>query len=258
MRLQCEPHPGDGVAEVYRLGEMFQGLGPGAGSGGTGLEMTSRQALTPSTFGTFHRFIRRRDPAETCEFCRRVSGPKHQHLLDPDSRKLIYSCDACAILFSDRGQTKYKRVPRHSRYLADFMMTESQWDSLMLPINMAFFLKSSTQGRIVALYPSSTGATESSIAFDAWDEIGADNPVLRDMETDVEALLVNRIQYARARSAAEYYIAPIDECFKLLDLIRSRWHGLSGGPEVWREIGGFFESLRARSIEIARSFPCLT
>ena len=80
----------------------------------------------------------------------------HQHLLDPVSRKLICACDACAILFSSQGQTKYKRVPRRIRFLADFRMTDSQWDGLMMPINMAFFFKSTPQGRVMRFVPKSS------------------------------------------------------------------------------------------------------
>ena len=40
-------------------------------------------------------------------------------------------------------------------------MTDSQWDGLMMPINMAFFFKSTPQSRVIALYPSPAGATES-------------------------------------------------------------------------------------------------
>jgi hypothetical protein len=46
---------------------------------------------------------------------------------------------------------------------------------------------------------------------------------------------------------SEYFIAPVDECFKLVGLIRSNWRGLSGGTEVWMEIGSFFTSLRSKS-----------
>jgi hypothetical protein len=48
-------------------------------------------------------------------------------------------------------------------------------------------------------------------------------------------------------SRAEYYIAPIDECYKLVGLIRTNWRGLSGGTEVWIEIGRFFAELRSKS-----------
>ena len=46
-------------------------------------------------------------------------------------------------------------------------------------------------------------------------------------------------------SAAEYYLLPIDECYKLVGLIRMHWKGLSGGTDVWRELGEFFSSLKA-------------
>jgi hypothetical protein len=193
------------------------------------------------------RFVRRPSKAEQCEMCSQELAVSHQHLLEPSSRKLICACDACAILFGSQGHTKYKRVPRRIRYLADFRMTNGQWDGLMMPINMAFFFKSTPQGRVIALYPSPAGATESLLSFDTWDEIALENPVLLEMEADVEALLVNRIGHSRGFSNPEYYVVPIDECFKLVGLIRSRWQGLSGGAEVWREIGQFFTALKERS-----------
>jgi hypothetical protein len=67
------------------------------------------------------------------------------------------------------------------------------------------------------------------------------------MEADVEALLVNRIGHVRGFAAAEYYVLPIDECYKLVGLIRANWRGLSGGTEVWREIGQFFDGLKRRA-----------
>jgi hypothetical protein len=42
---------------------------------------------------------------------------------------------------------------------------------------------------------------------------------------------------------------PIDECYKLVGLIRMHWKGLSGGTEVWRELGEFFTNLKARAVE---------
>jgi hypothetical protein len=176
--------------------------------------------------------------------CSQELAAGHQHLLDPFSRKLICACEACAILFSNQGQTKYKRVPRRIRFLADFRMSDGQWDGLMMPINMAFFFKSTPQNRVIASYPSPAGATESLLSFDTWDEIEIENPVLQEMEADVEALLVNRIGHARGFANPEYYLVPIDHCFKLVGLIRSRWQGLSGGTEVWREIGQFFSELK--------------
>ena len=207
-------------------------------------ETTQRRG---SSFGSLRQFARRPSPVERCELCSLELAADHQHLLEPMSRKLLCACEACAILFSSQGQTKYKRVPRRVRFLPDFRMTDGQWDGLMMPINMAFFFRSTPQGRVIALYPSPAGATESLLAFDTWDEIELENPVLLEMEADVEALLVNRIGHSRGFSSAEYYLVPIDQCFKLVGLIRSRWRGLSGGTEVWREIGQFFGGLKAKS-----------
>ena len=122
---------------------------------------------------------------------------QHPHLLDPAVRKLICSCDACALLFSGQDRARFKRVPRLVRSLANFQMTDAQWDSLMVPINMAFFFRSSPEARVVAMYPSPAGATESLLSLESWNEIAAVNPELQQMEPDVEALLVNRIGHAR-------------------------------------------------------------
>jgi hypothetical protein len=120
----------------------------------------------------------------------------------------------------------------------------------MIPINMAFFIKSELAGKVVALYPSPAGPTESLLALESWGDIVKANPILKEMETDVEALLVNRVGSARGFLIDEYYLVPIDECYKLVGLIRAHWRGLSGGPEVWEEVAAFFASLRQRAVSI--------
>jgi hypothetical protein len=42
-------------------------------------------------------------------------------------------------------------------------------------------------------------------------------------------------------------VLPIDECYKLVGLIRGNWRGLSGGTEVWQKIAGFFAELKNRA-----------
>jgi hypothetical protein len=207
-------------------------------------------ALPPqqdSAFAALRQFARKRAPVERCEMCSLELPPDHEHLVEPLNRKLICACDACAILFEGQSGTKFKRVPRRVLFLRDFHLTDAQWDGLMVPIEMAFFFKSTPLGKVIALYPSPAGPTESLLSLDTWADIAEMNPALGAMEPDVTALLVNRVGHARGSAPAEYYLVPIDECYKLVGLIRTHWRGLSGGTEVWREIAGFFASLKKKA-----------
>jgi hypothetical protein len=177
--------------------------------------------------------------AEYCGLCGVELSAEHAHLVDIATRQLSCACDACAVLFSHRGTSNYRRVGRRVCALPGFQMTDAEWESLLIPIGLAFFVHSTAAGRMLALYPGPAGATESLLPLDSWNPIAARNPALREMEPDIEALLVNRIGAAR-----EHYVAPIDRCYRLVGLIRTHWRGLSGGEEVWSEIGRFFEQLR--------------
>ena len=145
------------------------------------------------------------------------------------------------LLFDSPNARRYRRVPRRVRSLPDLHLDDEAWDSLQLPINLAFFFHSTPAGRVVALYPSPAGATESLVAAEAWGALADDNPALRDLEPDVEGLLVNRIGESR-----DSYCVGIDQCYRLVGLIRSHWKGLSGGAMVWGEIAGFFADLERR------------
>jgi len=172
---------------------------------------------------------------------------EHPHLVEISLRQIVCACEACATLFDGMANGKYRRVARRAQFLANFQMTDMQWETLLIPINMAFFFQSSVEGKVVALYPSPAGAVESQLSLDAWNEIVQENPILGQLQPDIEALLVNRVGHAHELARPEYYIAPIDACYKLVGLIRANWKGLSGGSEVWAEIGRFFSELRSQA-----------
>jgi hypothetical protein len=199
-----------------------------------------------SAFATLRQFARKRTNVETCEICSRELATTHAHLLETVSRKLICACEACAILFSGNQNLKFKRVPRDVRFLSDLHLTDAQWDSFMIPIEMAFLFYSTPHGKVMAYYPSPAGPTESLLSLDTWNDVVQENEILNELRSDVEALLVNRVGAARGVKP-EYYVVPIDECYKLVGLIRMHWRGLSGGTEVWREVGNFFAELKAKA-----------
>ena len=181
---------------------------------------------------------------ECCELCGTPLAPAHRHLLDLQSRQLLCACRACSTLFDRRaaGAGHYRLVPDRRLRLDEFALRDELWDELRIPVDMAFFFTSSAAERVVAFYPGPMGATESHLSLSAWSEIEAANPVLATMEPDVEALLVNRVKGMRRQ-----WLVPIEDCYRLVGVIRTRWRGFSGGKEVWREIDGFFEALDARA-----------
>jgi hypothetical protein len=196
---------------------------------------------TRSAFGALRELVERPAAVELCHFCSAAVVPDHAHLLEPGHLSVICVCDPCATLFGYRGQTRYRVVPRTTRALEGFSITDTQWDSLAIPIDLAFFVRSADA--IAAFYPGPAGPVQSQVDLAAWNEIAAANPVLERLEPDVEALLVNR-----TRNAREYFIAPIDQCYRLVGLIRTHWRRFSGGQEAWSEIHAFFEKLRAGAV----------
>ncbi|HST11170.1 MAG TPA: DUF5947 family protein [Terriglobales bacterium] len=210
---------------------------------------TDQTEGTARGFDALRKFARKPERrVEHCELCHGELFHEHPHLVELTQRRIICSCEACAMLFTGRVGSKYQRVPRQVRLLADFRMTDAEWDGLMIPINLAFFFQSSADSRVSALYPSPAGATESLLPLAAWNNIVESNLVLKGLEPDVEALLVNRVGQARGNAPAEYYMVPIDACYKLVGLIRLHWKGFSGGTEVWQEIGKFFSELRSTAL----------
>lgn len=204
------------------------------------------QSSTAGSIARLRRFARKQTKQERCELCGLALGPEHQHLLDPPTRKLLCACEACSLLFTSEPGTKLRRVPRRARFLPDFKLSNSQWSELQIPIELVFFFYSSPAEKTIAMYPSPAGATESLLPLDVWEEIVRENPALSEMTPDVEALLVSRVGAERG-FRPQYFIAPIDECYRLAGLIRIHWRGLSGGTGVWREITAFFSALKRKS-----------
>ncbi len=191
---------------------------------------------------SLRNFVQKPPDVERCELCSLPLPEHHFHLIDPKTRHLICACDPCAILFSGDVQTQYRRVPRDIFHLGGFLMSDQAWNSLAIPIGLAFLYKASASGQVMAVYPSPAGPTEAPVDEEAWNDLVLDAPILKKLTPDVEALLVNRMNGAR-----DYFRAPIDECYKLTGIVRKHWRGFSGGEEGWEKIREFFDNLKERS-----------
>lgn len=195
------------------------------------------------TAGALHRAIgrarRRTNPLERCGMCAGPVGPEHRHVWDEQDGGLMCACTACSLLFSREaaGAGRYQLVPARGRRLPGLSV-----DELGVPVGLVFFVKQQ-DGRVLAHYPSPLGTTESEIDAGVWRAVAARSPALAELKPRVEAFLV---WTGNRRGGGQQWVVPVDDCFRLVALIRQHWTGMSGGSAVWRELPRFFDELGRR------------
>jgi hypothetical protein len=188
-----------------------------------------------SSVASLRRMARPAADGERCDLCRTAVPDGHRHLLQLAERRILCVCEPCRALRA--GDPELRPVGTRTLWLEDFELPDELWASFQIPIGLAFFLHSSVTGSIVAMYPSPAGATESELRLQKWSRLVALNPVLAGLEPDAEGLIVDR----RLDAAV---IAPIDRCYELVGLIKTRWEGISGGAGLERAIAEFLVGLR--------------
>jgi Family of unknown function (DUF5947) len=214
--------------------------------------MTSLRTDDP--FGILRRVMQPRErpnPGEVCEMCGEVVSQAHSHVASLSERRLLCTCRACYLLFTREGAgaRRLRAVPERYAAATEFAFSQAQWDDLAIPVDLVFLFEQSdlveTEGprRVVACYPSPAGATESELDLGAWEQMAAANPVLADVEADVEAVLVRR----HGAGSFTCLVVPIDACYELVGIVRQYWAGFQGGDEVWQHIDDFFDELHARA-----------
>lgn len=213
------------------------------------MRVDSAAAHGGGTATGLRRFL---DPAppkpERCELCDAQLAPEHKHLVDTKRRALACACVACAMLFSPGvGGGRFRSVP--DRYLTDSRLdlTAAQWKGLGIPVSMAFFFHNSDLDRLVVLYPSPAGATESELDPAVWQTAFGGSPLAEALRPDVEALLVRR-----AEDRAACFLVPIDAAYELVGRLRLHWKGFDGGAEARATLADFFGRLERRATEVPR------
>jgi Family of unknown function (DUF5947) len=193
-----------------------------------------------SGIAALRRFARPAPSAERCDLCGVALPPVHEHLAEPAARRLVCACGACVLLFSAQEAGRFRRVPPRLERLTGLRFPEDRWSGLGVPVRLAFFHRSSAAGSVVAVYPSPAGPLEFPVDAAAWDALVTDNPVLGGLTSDVEALLVNRLN-----GSDDAFRCSLDRCYHLIGLVRNHWQGMTGGRELWQAVEGFFAGLLA-------------
>ncbi|WP_251091828.1 DUF5947 family protein [Streptomyces sp. Caat 7-52] len=179
-----------------------------------------------------------RSEAETCELCAARVAAEHPHLYDTGAAEVRCVCRPCSVLFADdgAGEGRYRLVPRRRLRLPPV-------DTAVLgvPVGLVFFVPRA-DGTVTAQGPSPAGAMRWEVDAAAWQRLAASVPQLATMTPDVEALLVNTV-----RGLDAHWIVPVDDCYRMVALVRREWRGLSGGGEVWPAVEQFFRELTERS-----------
>jgi hypothetical protein len=207
--------------------------------------VTALRALTRYAHGSHARA-----KSERCELCGNAVDAVHAHVVDLERRGLCCACRACALLFGRAGMPtgRYRTVPDRVLVEPDFQLTEARWETLGIPVRLAFVFFNSSLERWIGVYPSPAGPTESEVSLAGWTELGAGSALIGSLEPDVEALLVHG---ARGQQRFECFLVPIDACYELVARVRRHWKGFDGGPVARQEIEAFFVGLRARSRSVA-------
>lgn len=210
-------------------------------------------AVTGDPYGVLRRVLQPRErprPGEACDMCGEPIT-QHSHVASLSERRLLCTCRPCYLLFTAQGAggRRLRAVPERYREASGFEFSQEQWDDLAIPVDLVFLFQQSDAEdpagpvKLVACYPSPAGATESELDLSAWTEIAAANPVLADLEADVEAALLRR----SAEGSFTCLLVPIDTCYQLVGLVRESWRGFQGGSEVWQRIDAFFADLQRRA-----------
>jgi hypothetical protein len=190
----------------------------------------------------------RRPPpmGECCDLCAEPIAEEHGHLVDLQARSLLCACRGCHLLFTTQGAggSRYRSVPDRYVALPTLELSPGQWESLQIPVSVAFFFYNSSLQAMAAFYPGPAGATESLLPLEAWQEMAAADANLASLEPDVEAWLVRAEE---RRGGTESYLVPIDACYELVGQLRRLWRGFDGGREAQAALDGFFERIRAKA-----------
>ncbi|MEU2779284.1 DUF5947 family protein [Streptomyces sp. NPDC007162] len=177
---------------------------------------------------------------EECDLCAAPVAADHPHLYELGQDQVRCACRPCSVLFADgrqgTGDGQFRLIPTRRVRLG-----KVDTAALGVPVGLVFFVPRA-DGSVTAQGPSPAGAMRWEVDAAAWQRAVAGCPPLAGLAPDVEALLVNTVH-----GLDHHWIAPVDDCYRMLAVVRREWRGLSGGGRMWPAVERFFEELTERS-----------
>ena len=97
-----------------------------------------------------------RDPKpEVCELCGVAIPERHGHVVDLEKRRMMCACRPCYLLFTRQGAAGGKLRSVSERRLR--IPAESiPWESLDVPVGIAFFVRNSSDVPSSTMWPDSS------------------------------------------------------------------------------------------------------
>ena len=208
-----------------------------------------------SPLGTLRRITASRPTAsvdERCDMCSTPVPGEHQHVVDLTSRSLMCTCRPCYLLFTDQqAELRYRAVP--ARYLSfpGFLLGQSDWDDLQIPVGLAFLFRNTRPGPGRGVLPGSRrshrvravagrlgpgAGRQPGSGHGAPGRGGAAGPRRR-----------SRRRSDAGQAGFTCHVVPIDACYELVGRMRRTWRGFDGGQEARAALDDFFAMVDARS-----------
>jgi hypothetical protein len=152
-----------------------------------------------------------------CEQCGQALAASEAPVLQPEARRLLHVCLACADALSRQGSgVRYLRVQRRAVRLTGFQLPSRIWRELEVPVGLAFFRVRAASGEVLVTFPGRAGLIEAFAPLRAWRHLEQLNLDLCSLRPDVEALLVRRTS-----RHCDYFRVSMDYCYELSSLVRS-------------------------------------
>jgi hypothetical protein len=187
-------------------------------------------------------FAAPRPAAAICELCAAGFDLSHDHLIEPDHRRLLCVCRPCALLFPSSGEGRRLRIDSRVCRLSDLRLDDDTWAALGVPVGLAFFLVKRPSRDVIATFPSRAGTLESSVPRSAWERVCEVAPAVARLVPETEALLVSRTTRRH-----RYFQVSIDHCYELAGLLRDVTGPMSmADPQI---VESFLAALEDRADE---------